>query len=259
MSIKLRYTILAVILLIIFIGLAIQEPIAQDPQYHNFADGRTLLGIPNFWDVMSNLPMGIIGIAGLHYSIKTMTSRVDFVTKWLPVILSFGIFLACFGSAYYHWAPDNFTLVWDRLPMTLMFMPILALLIYDFMGKKIGTVAFYVLIPLGIFSVFYWHFTELAGKGDLRLYAFVQFGPMVLAPIMIWLFYKKTSYINWVWYILGWYIVAKLAEQYDYQLYQITGFWSGHTIKHLVASISLIYVLKLIVAWDKSLKSIEPT
>jgi hypothetical protein len=197
-----------------------QGPIPQDPAYHNFADDRTLMGIPNFWDVMSNLPMFFIGLTGLNYSIKTLNTRGDFVAKWLPVILSFGIFGASFGSAYYHWAPENYTLVWDRLPMTLMFMPILALLAYDFMGKKIGRYSFYILIPLGIFSVLYWHFTELAGKGDLRLYAFVQFGTMLLAPILIWLFYKKTSYIQWVWYILGWYILAKIAEYYDPQIYE---------------------------------------
>jgi hypothetical protein len=140
------------------------------------------------------------------------------------------------------------------MPMTLMFMPILILLTYDFMGVKIGTYAFYVLIPLGIFSVFYWHYTELAGRSDLRLYAFVQFGTMLLAPIMILLFYKKTSYINWIWCILGWYVLAKIAEFYDPQIYELTGFWSGHTIKHLVGAISLIYVVKLILAWDRNLR-----
>ncbi|NNF35767.1 MAG: alkaline phytoceramidase [Saprospiraceae bacterium] len=250
-----RYIILILILASIFAIMAIMAPIPQDPEYHNFADQRTIMGIPNFWDVMSNLPMLFIGIIGLKYSIKTYTLRKDFVTRMLPVILSLGIFCAPFGSAYYHWSPDNFTLMWDRLPMTLMFMPILVLLTYDFMDSKIGTYAFYVLIPLGIFSVLYWHYTELSGRGDLRLYAAVQFGTMLLAPIMILLFYKKTSYINWIWYILGWYILAKIAEYYDPQIYDITGFWSGHTIKHLLGAISLIYVIRLIKVWDQGLRA----
>lgn len=258
MSQKLRYLILGAVLLIIFIILFTRGPIPQDPAYHHFADNRTILGIPNFWDVMSNVPMFFIGLAGLNYSIRSMNNRDSFVARWLPILLSLGIFGASFGSAYYHWAPDNFTLVWDRLPMTFMFMPILVLLAYDFMGEKIGTYSFYILIPLGVFSVFYWHFTEMAGKGDLRPYALVQFGTMVLAPIMIWLFYKKTSYINWVWYVLAWYILAKVSEYYDHEIYDLTGFWSGHTIKHLLGGVSLIYVLKLIIEWDRSLGIVQP-
>src|SRR4029077_315822 len=33
--------------------LALLPPIPQDPSYHQFADQRTLLGIPNFWNVIS--------------------------------------------------------------------------------------------------------------------------------------------------------------------------------------------------------------
>ncbi|RPJ59548.1 MAG: hypothetical protein EHM24_27820 [Acidobacteria bacterium] len=29
--------------------------IPQDPSYHHFADQRTILGVPHFWNVASNL------------------------------------------------------------------------------------------------------------------------------------------------------------------------------------------------------------
>ena len=32
------------------------EPVPQDPAYHQFADARPWLGIPNFQNVASNLP-----------------------------------------------------------------------------------------------------------------------------------------------------------------------------------------------------------
>ena len=38
------------------IGLGFLPPIAQDPLYHAFADQRALLGVPHFWNVVSNLP-----------------------------------------------------------------------------------------------------------------------------------------------------------------------------------------------------------
>ena len=46
--------------------LPLLPPIAQDPTYHQFADQRTLLGIPNFWNVVSNLPFVLVGAMGLR-------------------------------------------------------------------------------------------------------------------------------------------------------------------------------------------------
>ena len=169
------------------------------------------------------------------------------------MVLSFGILLASLGSGYYHWAPDNHTLVWDRLPMTLMFMPIFSLIVYDFVGKDIGKIAFWISVPLGIFSIFYWQYTESIGQGDLRIYAFVQFFPMLIAPFILWLYPKKVPYIKYVVFLLGWYIVAKLCEHFDKEIYAFLGFWSGHTLKHLFSAVSLVYVLKLSNAWERYL------
>src|SRR3954464_2783902 len=91
-------------------------PIPQDQSYHQFADQRTLLGIPNFWNVISNLPFVVIGGIGLlRYRDSPAT-----------IVLFAGIFLTGFGSAYYHWNPTDAALFWDRLPMTLGFGAIMA-------------------------------------------------------------------------------------------------------------------------------------
>ena len=248
-----RYHII-LLLLIICVGVLLYiNPIPQDLEYHNFADQRSFFGIPNFWNVMSNLPMFFLGAYGTWLSVRHWSQRPDWASRWIPVILCVGIFLACFGSAYYHWAPDNNTLVWDQLPMTFMFMPIFALIIYDFIGKKEGQIAFLVLLPLGMLSVFYWQYTESIGAGDLRLYAFVQFFPMLIAPFILWLFPRKTSYVKYVVYVIILYSLAKVVEHFDDAIFEIIGFWSGHTIKHLFGAVSLFFVLKLIVAWEKEL------
>ena len=133
-----RYSIIILISIAVFSYLFWMGPIPQDPVYHDFADKRKFFGIPNFWDVASNVPMFFIGLAGISFSLKTYNDRDGQIAKWIPILLSIGIFTACFGSAYYHWAPDNHTLVWDRLPMTFMFIPLFTLLIYDFVGRKTG-------------------------------------------------------------------------------------------------------------------------
>jgi hypothetical protein len=248
-----RYIIIYLIFFL-FVGILFTlDPIPQNLDYHNFADQRMFLGIPNFWDVISNAPMFLIGAYGLYLSLKNYRLRPDLAAKLIPLVLCLGIFTACFGSAYYHWAPDNNTLVWDRLPMTLMFMPIFSLLIYDFVSIKIGRIAFFILVPVGVLSILYWQYTESIGQGDLRLYVFVQFFPMLIAPFILWLFPKKTEYVRYIIFILGWYIVAKICEHFDDAIFNSLGFWSGHTLKHLVAAISLFYILKLIVAWEHEL------
>lgn len=241
--------ILSALLLLSIATLAMAGPIPQDPAYHGFADQRTIWGIPNFWNVVSNLPMFFLGAYALRHSLANWQHRPAGVARWIPMMLGVGIFSACFGSAYYHWAPDNLTLVWDRLPMTLMFMPLLALLVFDYLGERAGKAAFFLLLPLGVFSVFYWHFTEAAGHGDLRPYAFVQFFPMLAVPFFLWLFPGRVNYVRYVYLILGWYILAKLAEHFDATVYDTLGFWSGHTVKHLLGSVSLFYVLKLVGDW----------
>lgn len=238
------------ILLLFVIILAQKGPIPQDLEYHNFADQRRLLGINNFWNVVSNIPMFFLGIYGFRLVFSNFKRRPDFTAKWIPVVLVFGVFITSFGSAYYHFAPDNDTLVWDRLPMTLMFMPVFSLLIYDFIGKNWGKWAFLISVPLGVFSIWYWQFTEQIGAGDLRFYAFVQFFPMLIAPFIIGLSSKKTRYTHYFWLVLGWYVVAKFFEHYDLYTYQVLGFWSGHTLKHLIGAISLFYLMKLIHAWN---------
>src|SRR5690349_5510712 len=94
-------TIFSVVLLLI------QGPIPQDPAYHDFADQRTIFGVPNFWNVVSNLPMLFLGLYGFQMVLRRFQNRPDFSAKWMPVLLTFGIFITSFGSGYYHFAPDN--------------------------------------------------------------------------------------------------------------------------------------------------------
>src|SRR5882672_2574761 len=97
-------------------ALLLVPPFPQNPDYHQFADQRTLLGIPNFWNVVSNLPFVVIGAIGL------LRYRDDPAT----IVLFAGIFLTGFGSAYSHWSPSDGTPFWDPLPMALGFSAILA-------------------------------------------------------------------------------------------------------------------------------------
>jgi len=95
------------------------EPIPQVPSYHEFADTRSILGIPNFWNVASNFPFLLAGGLGFYY-LRSKDQPGILPELHLAYLVFFaGILLTGLGSAYYHYTPDNATLIWDRLAMTL--------------------------------------------------------------------------------------------------------------------------------------------
>jgi hypothetical protein len=223
-------------------GILSRDPIAQDVSYHLFVDTREIWSIPNFWNVVSNLPFVLVGLLGLYKLKFPDKLKVIDDTSIAYILLFFGTFLVGFGSGYYHLAPDNQTLVWDRLPMTIAFMALFSIIISEFISLRSGKALLLPLILAGILSVVYWHFSEIRGEGDLRFYALVQFYPILAIPIILVCFRSKCTHVYAYWWLLLAYIAAKLFEHFDGEVYNILGFISGHSLKHLSAALGM-YVL----------------
>ncbi len=246
MNLKDRVTLgqrLSVIISIIaVIALFFIEPIAQDSNYHNFIDKNKILNTPNFWNVLSNLPFLVVGfIALLQFNKLNLVDEM----KLAYLIFFVGIFLVGIGSGYYHLNPNNSTLVWDRLPMTIGFMALIAIIAAEYISIKLAKLILIPLLLAGLFSVLYWQYTESLGVGDLRFYGLIQFLPIVLIPIIILTHSSKFSPTKGYWQLLSAYVLAKLFEHFDQQIYQLfAGTISGHSIKHVVAAIG-IYLLFL--------------
>ena len=227
LSWNVRVLILVAVAAISLAGLFLFAPVVpQDQASHNLADQRTLLDLPNFWNVASNVPFFLIGILGLRVS-GPLTQRVFF----------FSIFLVGFGSSYYHWAPSDPPLTWDRLPITLGFMAIFANLVEERVSEKAGRALLMPLLALGIISVVVWRMTD-----DLRLYGWVVFFPILVLPVLFWLFPPKyTGTANW-FIAAGLYGASKLTEVLDWPIMSLGGVVSGHTLKHLFVA-AAAYVL----------------
>lgn len=215
-------------------------PVPQDPAYHLFADSRTLMGVPNFGNVASNLPLllaGIYGLATLHRLSPSLP---------LPAAITFcvAVILVGIGSAYYHYAPNSDTLVWDRLPMTVAFMALFAIVIHDRLSVRLARWLLWPLIVAGIGSVLYWDWTEIQGRGDLRLYGLVQFLPLLMIPAILLARPRGALHAAWLWAMIGIYVAAKLAEQADAAILTGNGVISGHSLKHLLAVAAIFCVLR---------------
>jgi hypothetical protein len=217
-----------------------RPPFAQDPAYHRFADDRALAGVPNFWNVVTNLPFLLVGAFGL---IRRGRLRRPELRTEVQVFAS-GVALVAFGSALYHLAPSNATLVWDRLPMTVGFMALFSLIVRDRLSERLGRRALGPLLALGVASVAYWYATELQGVGDLRFYYVIQFLPMLLIPLILLTGPGAGGLrASWIWATLAIYLLAKQAESHDLALYEATGLLSGHSLKHLIAAVAVLCAL----------------
>jgi hypothetical protein len=234
------WVLLAVTALVAAIVLRM-TPIPQDPGYHRFADARPWLGIPNFQNVASNLPFLLVGVAGLlrlRRAIAEPDGGRKLVEKggWFFLFLSFA--LTAFGSGYYHWAPSNATLLWDRLPMTLGFMGLFAGILGERIGERTYRLLLWPLVGLGVASVLFWYGSEVQGGGDLRLYLLVQFFPLLLIPLVMALYRPRYSHGHYVFLALGWYAAAKILELYDRQIFATLHVVGGHALKHLAAALA---------------------
>lgn len=225
-------------------------PIAQSLTYHDFADGQTIFGIANFWNVVSNVPILIPGLLGLMFMArkKTRTLGNTYLEagEWLPYLVFFvGVTLTAFGSAYYHYAPSNATLIWDRLPMTIMFMGLFSAVIAERINVRAGIRLCLPFVLLGIGSVYNWAMTEQLGHGDLRFYAIIQFFPMLATPVILYLFPPRYTHTKALLWSLGWYVLAKVFEGTDDLFFHLIGL-SGHTIKHVFCGVSAYWVYKML-------------
>ncbi|MCF6262461.1 MAG: ceramidase [Xanthomonadales bacterium] len=235
--------LIAILTIASSLSLLFIEPIPQDISYHLFSDVKPAFGIPNFWNVLSNIAFAVVGILGL-YNIYVSKSLVLIDSIRLSYALFFaGVSLVALGSGYYHLWPDNQTLVWDRLPMTIAFMALFSILICEFISERVGKVLLIPLILVGIASVFYWGYTEDQGVGDLRLYALVQFLPIVIIPVILVFFSSQFTKISGYWLLLLVYLAAKAFEHFDAQIFSALGFISGHSLKHIAAALGTYLLL----------------
>ncbi|KAL5704384.1 hypothetical protein ACHQM5_022822 [Ranunculus cassubicifolius] len=229
-----------IVAIICFIVLMLVTPsIPQSQEYHDFADHRKFLGVPNFLNVVSNFPFLVIGIIGLilcYHGNYFQLSLQGELWGWTCFFL--GVAAVAFGSSYYHLNPNDATLIWDRLPMTIAFTSIIAIFIIERIDERKGTISIIPLVLAGIISILYWRFFD-----DLRPYALVQFLPCLAIPLMAILMppmYTHSSY--WLW-AAGFYLLAKLLEAEDKPTYKLAHhIVSGHTLKHLAAAMVPIFL-----------------
>jgi hypothetical protein len=231
-----------------FLLLLLAPRVPIGPAYHDFADKRTLFGLANALDVLSNIPFVLVGLWALLWLARERC-RAAFVSRserlaWL--VFFAGVLLTGVGSYWYHLAPSNARLPWDLLPMTCSFMSLVAVTLMERAGTKFGAAALLPLLLFGIGSVLIWTVTARLGHDDYRFYLFVQFFSPVVLVLLIGLFPPRYSGTRYLVIAFACYVLAKLFEAGDEPIYRIGSIVSGHSLKHVTAAVSCFWILRML-------------
>jgi hypothetical protein len=218
------------------VAVLLWPPIRQDPAYHDFVDRRVILGIPYGLNVLSNA--GFL-LAGAWSLARVSRAPLPAWERVAGLVFAAGLLLTGLGSAWYHAAPSNTSLVWDRLPLSALFPTVFAVVIGDRISAALGRALLAPLALGAVASVAWWHLTD-----DLRPYVIAQFLPMLLIPLMLILLPGRRPAGPLVAGIVL-YALGKLAELADGGIFALGGLLSGHTLKHLLAALAAA----VIVAW----------
>jgi hypothetical protein len=220
------------------------RPIPMPLAYHNFADQREMFGIANALDVLSNVPFFVVGVLGLYFALRRK-SALNKEQRWACGTMFAGLILTGVGSAYYHLAPDNTRLVFDRLPMTVAMAGFISALVTDRFGR-IGLRILPLIAAAGIASVLQWSLSEQQGRGDVRWYALYE-GLAIITGVALLIMFPslQKGTREFAIAVVG-NIAAKLFELLDKPIFSMGDVVSGHTLKHLSAGLAFVPLVLMV-------------
>lgn len=220
------------------VTMMIHGPIGQLPHYHEFADQSGWFGIPHAADVLSNLGFAAVAMWGA-FSLWPARHGEGFKSSIYGYALFIaGLLLTAFGSSFYHLAPDNARLVWDRLPIALACVGLLGAVRAETHAGEHPVRDVLLLGAFAVFSVAWWRFTDLRGADDLRPYLLLQGLPLMLIPLWQWIYGAPRADKMAFMAAISLYVAAKAAELNDHEILAALGWMSGHTLKHLLSTLA---------------------
>jgi hypothetical protein len=233
----------SLLLIVTIIALFVHGPISQPLEYHNFADQRVIGGVLRGADVWSNLGFALVGIWGF-IRLYPQRHQPQLKAGWPGYALFLlGLIGTAAGSAYYHLAPDNFSLIWDRLPIALLCAGLLAAVHGETHRARDGWKTTVTLAAIAIASIAWWYFTGMFGRDDLRPYVLLQALPLVMIPLWQKAYRAPAADQKAFLLAVGCYLLAKAAELGDRVLFDSLHAISGHTLKHLFATLAAAVIV----------------
>lgn len=212
--------------------------VIQPASYHEFADTRTLLGVPNALDVLTNAAFAIVAVALLDALRRVRAGLAPAQTAALAV-LALGLIATALGSGVYHLRPNDLGLALDRVGMSLAFGGVIGVAAAERFPARIA-------LGLGILATI-GGLSGTAGalaSGDIWVWSLVQGGgALFIAASLVLTPNASALGVRW-WPVLLAYAAAKALEGLDAPVLAVTGgLISGHSLKHLVAAAAILPIV----------------
>lgn len=224
------------LMLLAMAGAWLLPAIQQPAEYHDFADRRTLFGIANAGDVLSNAAFALAGLYGFVRLQRRRRLLGPAVRASLYVFFA-GLVLTALGSGYYHLEPNNATLALDRLPMTVAFAGVFGAVVAERVSTRGGFAALAAMLAIGLASVVYWKYTD-----NVAPYAAVQFGGIAGVIALLVATPRGAEALPW-WGLIAWYALSKLVEAGDGAIWHASNaVVAGHLLKHLAAAMGGVVI-----------------
>jgi hypothetical protein len=241
-----RLVLPGLVLLVAITAMGLHGPITQLADYHHFADQRAWLHIPHAADLLSNIGFALVGLWGLA-RLPQHPGRDGYLLFFIALLLT------ALGSGWYHLAPDNPRLVWDRLPIALACAGLLSAVWREHLGGSRWVCP--MMACVAVASVAWWRLTDLQGAGDLRPYLLLQMLPLVLIPIVQWQAGAPRAQRRLFLLAVFCYVMAKACELADHTVFTQLMVLSGHTLKHLLATVAAALITQSACAYAHAHKS----
>lgn len=211
---------------------------------HQYADTRPLGPLPNAADVLSNLPLVVIGLIGarrLLTGVRAGTVVLSNPAEVLPwLVLFLGIAASGVGSTWYHLQPTAERLLWDRGPIALSMAAFIGAALTERVGPREGILTLPVLAVAALLTV------GAAYQGDLRYYIWLNLVALLVVPLLCRVVGGPYS-LTGLWYgAVALYLLAKVAELFDADVYALGQILSGHTLKHLLAAAGIATLVHMV-------------
>ncbi|PAT32111.1 hypothetical protein CLI92_06180 [Vandammella animalimorsus] len=237
-----RWALLAFAALLALLA-ALLPPVQQLAHYHDFADQRGLLGLPNAMDVLTNLcflaAAIVIARAMRQYRRAMQRAHVRSMPLWwhLCGLAALGFAATALGSGIYHLQPNDAGVLWDRLAMGIVFAAIVGLAVRQIACDASALLATALTFAASCASLAVWHAT-----GNFTPWSVLQGGGMVLLLAIglgtrLGLPRSAGMPALGLLAIIGWYLLCKVCELGDHALFEASaGLISGHSLKHVFAA-----------------------
>jgi hypothetical protein len=232
--------------------LAVFLPAMPQPrEYHDFADKRVAYGIENFLDVASNATFLLVGVITLLLVLRPRTCFASASERLPYLAFCIGVLMTAAGSCYYHLKPNNETLFWDRLPMTISFMSLISAQIVDRVDVRAGLLALVPMLIVGVLTAVYWIVTERQGRGNVMPYGVLQAWAVFVLLKLVVFHPSRYTHGHLIYAVFAGYALAKGFEHFDRQIFELSGVVSGHTLKHVAAGVAGLPVVWML--WKREL------